>query len=217
MIQETGGVCAFCEGRDVATLQFHHIAGRDISDPHNPENLIYVCGNCHAKITAGEISEADVRTRKRFWQWIAEKQNRTTPKAIVHGVAIINESNTGPITNNFNFRSGKQKPKLPPPTGVIATDANCRNYIKHLIDRYNDFASEKGTIPGFRYPAIYGAIKGRFKTTWDMVPLVHFEKLAAYLHGRINDTRLGCINRGKGQPNYSPFSKYVSEHGIPAS
>ena len=35
VIQETGGVCAFCGEKDVATLEFHHIHGRDITDPHN--------------------------------------------------------------------------------------------------------------------------------------------------------------------------------------
>lgn len=214
-MQETGGVCAFCEGRDVVTLEFHHISGRNVPDPHNPENLVYVCGNCHSKITAGEISEADVRMRKRFWHWLAAKQGRALPQAPVQSVNLVNSFNAAPITNTVVYKSGeKRRVKPPPPVGVIATDANRRNYIKHLIDRYNEFASDNGKRLDFRYPAIYSAIKGTCKATWDMVPLTKFEELAAYLQSRIDRTRLGCINRGNGRPNYSSFEKYVVEYGI---
>ena len=36
-------------------LQEHHIHGRDIPNPNNPNNLIYCCANCHTRIHTGSI------------------------------------------------------------------------------------------------------------------------------------------------------------------
>lgn len=55
IIQKTGGICGFCGESDVSTLEFHHIRGKQVADPHVPDNLIYVCKNCHGKITACQI------------------------------------------------------------------------------------------------------------------------------------------------------------------
>jgi hypothetical protein len=101
--------------------------------------------------------------------------------------------------------------KLHPPEGTIATDRQRLNYIKHLIDRYNDFASKQ---PGrqFKYMAIYSDIKKRFGAKWDRTFLARFDDLSLYLQGKIDRTLLGSINRGGGKPNYSSFEKYVAKY-----
>lgn len=78
---ETNNRCPFCDEADVAVLEIHHIAGRSIPNPHSPENLICVCGNCHSRINVGVISEADVRLKKRMIQF----GHKPPPSMTAHG------------------------------------------------------------------------------------------------------------------------------------
>src|SRR4030043_82331 len=97
IIQESGGVCAFCGEHDVSTLEFHHIDGRDLPDPHNPKNLIYVCSNCHSKIAAGSISKEDVKQKKSALTNIRKIQHRIAQRSQI--ISLTNSVNTGSITN----------------------------------------------------------------------------------------------------------------------
>lgn len=57
--------------------------------------------------------------------------------------------------------------------GSIAADRSKRNYVKHVIDRYNEFAAQQ---PGrkFSFAAIYSDIKTRFGAKWDFVGIEQF-------------------------------------------
>lgn len=98
-----------------------------------------------------------------------------------------------------------------PPTGAIASSLAHRNYAKHLVDRYHEFASDQ---PGrtFSYPAIDANIKKMFGAKWDLISIESFLNLTNYLQGRIDNTRLGRINRSKGHSNYSTFDEYKTKH-----
>jgi len=63
LFQEAGHHCAFCPEKEPGSLEVHHIDGNRSN--RDPLNLIMVCASCHAKITAGVISETDVRLKKR--------------------------------------------------------------------------------------------------------------------------------------------------------
>ena len=105
------------------------------------------------------------------------------------------------------------RPKLvvAPMSGTIESDRLSRNYVKHLIDRYNDFAKEQ---PGrrFSFPAVYTDIKNKFGAKWDHVPLSRCSALITYLQARIDNTMLGRINGGKGQRNYSTLEGFQQKY-----
>jgi hypothetical protein len=109
--------------------------------------------------------------------------------------------------------AGRKAPKFAAPCGAIASSLAHRNYAKHLIDRYNEFASQQPGRTDFKFPAIYAKLKKLFGAKWDMVPLTSFQRLVDYLQGRIDDTWQGRINRSKGYPNYSDFSDYQKKYG----
>jgi len=109
------------------------------------------------------------------------------------------------------IKTQKRSLKFQPPIGSIASELAHRNYTKHLIDRYHDFASKQ---PGrtFGYPAIYAEIKRRFGAKWDFIPLHQFDDLVLFLQQRIDKTMLGSMNRGKGTPNYSTFVEFRQKY-----
>jgi hypothetical protein len=210
VIQEAGGNCGFCGESDVATLEFHHIRGKNVPDPHAPENLIYVCRNCHGKITAGLISEADVVLQKRILKYQGSPGRKATDMA--HIVSVKGSINTGTIANEVHFH-GKTNRKItiPPPADAIGGDTIKRNYLKHLIDRYHEFAkAEKGE--NYIYPIFYQAIKRRYGSNWDRIPLHLFEDACAYVQDRIDKTILGRNRKAGRQSNYSVFSEYCDKY-----
>lgn len=210
-IQEARGVCAFCSEKDVSTLEFHHINGRDVPDPHNPENLIYVCKNCHGKITAGVITISDVVLQKRILKYAGDHNAQEGQRANV--VNISGCVNTGTIANVVHFHPSKKKqPRSIHPGGSIGADLQKRNYLKHLIDRYHEFAkAEKGS--SFKYPVFYQAIKRKYGAKWDMIPIERFEDVCRYVQKRIDLTVLGKTRRAKGQCNFSAFAEYSKKYG----
>ena len=105
----------------------------------------------------------------------------------------------------------KKSVQILPPRGSLASDLSKRNYVKHLIDRYHEFASQQ---PGrkFSFAAIYAEITKRFGAKWDLIPLHLFEDLASFLQHRIDRTMIGGMNRGKGNPNYSTYDEFCQKY-----
>lgn len=210
VIQEAGGVCAFCGEKDVATLEFHHIHGRDIIDPHNPDNLIYVCKNCHGKITAGTISTSDVVLQKRILKYNGNPNLAGNQSSNI--INVSNSMNTGTIANVIHFHSRKKSSsKIEFPVGSIGANLQYRNYLKRLIDRYHEFAkSEKGK--DYKYPVFYQALTRKFGAKWDMIPAHRFDEVCLYVKGRIGLTVLGKSRKSKGQKNCSSYSDYLDKY-----
>lgn len=106
------------------------------------------------------------------------------------------------------FARGKRA-VIAPPSEAIGSDLLSRNYVKHLIDRYNDFASKQPGRKTFSFAAIHSSLKKRYGVSkWELIPIAHFDDACAYLQKRIDRTRLGSINRGNGVKNYSTFEEY---------
>ncbi len=210
VIQESGGICSFCGETDVATLEFHHIQGRDIDDLHAIENLIYVCKNCHGKITAGTISVSDVVLRKRILKYTGNPSLNNSSSNIIN---LAESINNGTIANVVHIHSKKKgATKIAPPQGSIGANLDSRNYVKHLIDRYHEFAkAEKGA--GYKYPVFYQSIKRKFGAKWDMIPDSRFENFVAYLKQRIDSTVLGKNRKIKGHKNYSTYTDFLEKFG----
>ena len=107
-------------------------------------------------------------------------------------------------------------PTIAAPEGSIGSDLLMRNYAKHLIDRYNDFASKQPGRTKFSFAAIHSLIKTRYRVgKWELVPIGRFDDLCALLQDRINGTMLGRLNQGRGQKNYSTLAEYRAEHFAP--
>lgn len=104
------------------------------------------------------------------------------------------------------------KAKFLPIEGSLGSDLVRRNYAKHLIDRYNDFASKQKGRTTFAFAAVYAAIKARFKADWERIPLTRFNELTEFLQRKIDRTQLGSINRGKEIKNYSSFEDFRRSH-----
>lgn len=99
---------------------------------------------------------------------------------------------------NVNVRTSGHRVKIMPTEGSVGADVTRRNYVKHLIDRYNDFASKQRDRKQFAFAAIYAHLKKKFGADWLHVPLARFEEMVALLQTRIDRTQLGCINRERG-------------------
>lgn len=125
-------------------------------------------------------------------------------RSIIAGGHVAMNSPGAIQGNNVTVKISQSKVKVPPHPASIAASLPHRNHIQHLIRRYNDFASRERE--GFSHAAIYKSIERQFKATWGNIPVAQFEELTAYLRRRIDGTKLGKINQGKGSPNYSPFT-----------
>jgi hypothetical protein len=127
------------------------------------------------------------------------------------GGHVMLDSPGGIQANSVVIVNRKKAVRILPPNGSLASDLSKRNYIKHLIDRYHEFASQQ---PGrnFRYAAIYVAIAKRFGAKWDLVPLRCFEDLFLFLQHKIDRTMLGRMNFRKGKPNYSTYEEFRQKY-----
>lgn len=61
IIERLGIGCSNC-GWNQAHGDVHHIHGRQISDPHNHNNISYLCPNCHRLAHRGILSKEDLVT-----------------------------------------------------------------------------------------------------------------------------------------------------------
>lgn len=61
---EAGHRCAIPTCRTTSGLQIHHIEEWAKVRAHAFENLILLCANCHARVTAGEIDRKSVKVYK---------------------------------------------------------------------------------------------------------------------------------------------------------
>ncbi len=197
---------------------------------HHFNNLILMCAR-HSKLVDSEPMRFTVELLKEMKE-IREREGSfelspgEAKKAealhfdysrtynISAGGHVMVDSPGSVQAGNVVFKTVKRKIKLEPPEGCIASDLMQRNYVKHLIDRYNEFASQQRVRKGtFSYAAIYGLIKKEFRADWDKIPIERFEELVNLIQSRINRTEVGSINRGKGYRNYSTYTEYRREHG----
>ena len=209
VIQESGGICSICDENNVATLEFHHIDGRDIPNPHAPENLIYVCKNCHGKIHDGQISKEEVlhyKNKYKNCEFANSKRQVTVQNIKFPGI------NYGIIAQNIKIQNGKQGyTKVLPPQGSIGSVPCNRNYLKYLIDRYHEFARIEKT-GNYKYSIFYQSIKRKFGAKWDMIPLEHFGEVCSYVQSRIDKTVFGKNQKKKEIRRYNTFEEYNEKY-----
>lgn len=208
--QEANSSCAFCGEREVAALEIHHIKARADGGSNEPDNLLLVCGNCHGRATRGDIGIYDVfRAKLKLQRGEAAGGTTTKARPVSNVISFRARSNSGIVANNLRIHTTSRGVKIQPPPDTLSSDRDRLNYIKYLIDRYNEFKKSEPNAAGFSYAVIYSAIKREFRCDWKLIPLGKFHELASYLQNRIDRTWLGRINTTKGRRNYSGFDEYL--------
>ena len=221
LYQEADNRCPFCAVADVAVLEMHHLDG----NPSNNEieNLIVVCGNCHSKITRGEISSADVHTKKMelFWTHKAEQKpaGKTPQQSVTVNATNVSDSI---IANNVTL-GRKRTPRMQYPADSIGADTIRKGYIDYLLKHYYDYRKADASYGRFRpfsHAEIHTTIHSRFKAKTFFIHTSRFVELCDYVKSRADQTIQGKRNRSRGIPNYESFERYEAEqlqHGAPGS
>lgn len=205
--QEANMRCAKCGESDVDTLEIHHIKAVQSGGTNDKENLLLLCSNCHSKITAGDISEAEV-LRLKISLMAGTHTDKESSGTVV---GITGDVTNSTVANKIEIKTQKKKIQLNPPSGTIASSVDHRNYVKHLIDRYHDFKKDDVGKDEMNYRIFYGSINRQFGAKWDMIRLDKFDELSAYLQRRIDNTILGKKQKARGRKRYSTFEEYLEK------
>lgn len=212
LYQEADNRCPFCGVADVAVLEIHHID----SDPSNNqiENLIVVCGNCHTKITRGEISQAAVYSKKMELLLANRTSLRKGEKSPMQSVNVNAVTVNDSIIANTVTLNRKRSPRMQYPMDSIGADVIKKGYIDYLIKRYYDYRqadASYGSIRSFSYAEIHTTIQRRFKAKTFFIHISRFEELCDFIKGRVKQTIQGKRNRSHYIPNYDSFESYEAE------
>ena len=214
--QESQSTCPFCGEDDVSTGQFHHIKPVAEGGTNAFENVIYICANCHSKVTLGQISASEVlRVKKMLAKGRHPYANNAVASNVIHA-DFSKGTNKGVVANRIDrveIKTTRRSVNVNPPTGSIGSNLSHRNYTRHLIDRYHEFKRIEVGQEGMEYAILYQRIKKRFGAKWDMIPSQLFEELVIYLQSRIDKTKHGRIRKAHGKKNYSSYQEYLGKYG----
>lgn len=207
--KEISSKCPFCANGDVDHFEVHHI---DSNNENNDiTNLIMLCPICHSKITKGDIPMHDVVEMKANISRI-DKGEGTMAKIINFNkeidTAIVGDNNTVNIINKKTKKSSKY------PEGCIGFDVLKANYISYLVGRFNEYKEYEVGKENMRYGLFGAQMKKMFKIgttrTLNHLSIERFEELVDVIQKRIDGTKLGKINKGKGiLRNYDSFDEYL--------
>ncbi|OAQ41965.1 hypothetical protein A5893_02270 [Pedobacter psychrophilus] len=202
--KEINSLCPFCSDDNVDHFEIHHI--NENPSENNIENLLMLCPLCHSKITKGDLTYNDVLAAKRYLAIRNQNSNKIQSiNKLIIGGDVSNSTIANSLSANTIIYKGKTKPKMEYADGSIGKIAESKNYISYLIKRYNEFKLNEVGKEKMNYKAIYSSIIKEFRASAYQIPLSQIEILSNYLKKRIDNTRLGRINQGKGIKNYSSF------------
>ena len=216
LTQESQSTCPFCGEDDVATAEFHHIIPISEGGTNSFENLIYICANCHSKVTQGQIPHGEVNKVKKLLGEGKHPFFRDEAAGNVIHADFTKGANLGVVANavqNVEIKTTRGTVTLSAPQGSIASSLRHMNYTKYLIDRYHEFKVIEIGRKAMKWPVFYQQIKREFGAKWDMIPLERFESLVEYIQSRINKTKHGRVQASRGGRNYSSFEDYLEKHG----
>ena len=215
VFQQCDSRCAFCLEATVGLLDLHHIIPRRGGGSNQPENLIVVCKNCHARIETGEISPEEIRRKKRILSGPLRLHTEQQPTAI---------QLNGPVTSSIiaqtvHFHSPRRgSPRMAHPAGTIGARPEYKNYVDYLISRYYELRqadASYGYSSKFSYAVLHTNIRKQFGAKTFFILETRFQDLSNYLQGRINKTIQGRVNSRNGIPNYSSFDEYLEKYVHP--
>lgn len=212
--QEAGALCSFCDEAEVTALQVHHIDG----DPANNVlgNLFVTCASCHAKVTAGAISAADVRAKKRELAAGVRARALASGAPAVH-VNIADSSFRGDIAQSITKITTRGAPRVVHPPGSLGANLRKKGYVDYLITQYFKFRKTEasyGVRRPFNHAEIHQTIQREFGHKTFFMPVEFFDRLVRFLHRRIDQTVLGRNNHSRGLANYHTFDEHVAEQQV---
>ena len=215
LIQESKSSCPFCGEDDVSTGQFHHITPVAEGGTNALRNLIYMCANCHSKVTQRQISlDEVVRVKEMLTKGRHPYADDEVGNNVIHA-DFTRGTNKGVVANKIEtveIKTTRKSVKVNPPVGSIGSSLSHKNYVKHLIDRYHDFKKIEVGREGMKYAIFYQQIKRRFGAKWDMIPLHSFDALVRFVQLRIDKTKHGRILKAHGKKSYSEFEEYRDKY-----
>jgi hypothetical protein len=201
---EINSTCPFCQSTDVGHFEIHHIDG--VPSHNEPDNLILVCPTCHSKIEKRDITREQVtQTKSNLSQAKDRRKNNNAISSLKIKGNVKNSTIANSISTHTIIYKSSAKPKIEYAKNSIGGNSEFKNYIKHLIDRYNEYKEAEIGKGNLKYPAIYAAIKKEFKASVFQIPMHQFESVTCYLQRRIDKTMIGRINISKEIKNYSEF------------
>jgi hypothetical protein len=99
--------------------------------------------------------------------------------------------------------------RINPPGDSIGASAELASYIEYLIGKYKDYQKLHVEKEGIgKYVLIYNAIRTRYGSKWQTIPVGMFEDLMSFLQRRIDNSKVGPIRKGRGQKRYHSFEEH---------
>lgn len=106
----------------------------------------------------------------------------------------------------------KAKIKLTAHPNSIAAHLEMSGYVKYLIRRYQKFQhGDTAKVGRGKYVIIYNAIRSQFGRSWEEMAQADFGAVAAFLHARIRNTKLGRILGSRGNPLFSTYDEWLQK------
>jgi len=224
------------EESDTVTGDVCHIRAASLGGPrydptqseaerHDAKNLILLCKRHHRIVDADENTykpEVLTKMKQAHEQGgmleITPQTTRAAEQLLASYTSVVVHNNSGQIAvnspgavqaNTLNVNVTKKKVTVAPPPGSIGSEQAMTSYISYLIGRYQTYQkADTSKDDRLKYMLIYNALKREFKGEWKLLAVARFNDVVAFLQGRIDRTRVGKSNRGKGVPNFRSFAEH---------
>ena len=205
LFQEVGSRCPLCGEDDVGKLVVHHIEPWREVKSHDPEKMIVLCANCHAKAEAGDVSKTELYDAKRGRRVIkfpgapSVMQNVTGHGNVVAGRDV-----------NIRVPRNSRRAAFPRAAGTVCDDSRKVGYLQYLAKRYNQFRAWDAKRKGeeFKGGFIHGEYARKIKYAIRTTPLDQFERGVEFLQTRILKTFIGRNMNARGQRVFSSLDEF---------
>jgi hypothetical protein len=211
LYQEANSQCMACGSDEVSVLTVHHIIPYSKNPLHDPIDMLVLCANCHAKADRGEISREtlyDYKQRVRTKIIKFPKLNSSKD-----GISVVGDRNIiagRDIHFDIKMPKGKKSSRSIIIPGTVAEDARMYGYLNYLVERYNKFKEGdcKRDNLKMNYAFIRVAYKREMKYNIKDTPRDIFDRAVEYLQKRISNTKIGRIQKSRGQKLFSRFENF---------
>jgi hypothetical protein len=211
LYQEANSQCMACGLDEVCVLTVHHIIPYSKNPLHNPENMLVLCANCHAKADRGEISREELYDYKRRVRTnIIKFPKPNFSKNTISVVGNENVTAAGNIHVNIKMTKGKNSSRPIIIPGTVAEDTRMYGYLTYLVKRYNKLKEWECKEDNMKmnYAFIRVAYEREMKYSIKDTPRDIFDIAVEYLQKRISNTKLGRIEKNRGQELFSTFETF---------
>ncbi|MCP4248633.1 MAG: hypothetical protein GY778_16430 [bacterium] len=111
-----------------------------------------------------------------------------------------------------DMRRTRERSSAPVLPGTVATEPYKVGYLKYLAKRFNDFKEWEVGREAMNIARIYKAYERELKFSIANTPLDLIAEAAAYLQGRIRNSKLGRIKAREGNRLFDTFEALVVRH-----